>query len=182
MPEGCLLKYNHPMMIKTCTPDDAAVLAAIGRETFYATYHHLNTPEVLKDYLDRTYDVERIRDGLSDQNSTTTLILDGGTPAAFLKVNLPPSQTDFNEADTLELQRIYVREPFKGRGYGRLLIDEAVQTANQHRCRYIWLSVWEKNPAAVSFYGKMGFHTAGTRLFDMGKELQRDLVLRYDIP
>ena len=43
---------------------------------------------------------------------------------------------------------------------------------------YVWLSVWEKNTGAISFYKKMGFKKAGRHSFKMGDELQDDLIMK----
>ena len=35
----------------------------------------------------------------------------------------------------------------------------------------------DNNPEAIAFYGKCGFKTVGEQYFQLGKDLQRDLVM-----
>ncbi len=169
------------MKIRRCTPEDTELVAKLGRETYYHTYKHLNTPSIMQAYLDEAFPHEKIRSELEDQNSHTFLLTIEEEVAAFSKVNILDSQTDLQEKEGMELQRIYVLEKYKRRGLGKTLIEHSIALGRELGCSYIWLSVWKKNPSAVSFYEKMGFHQAGTRIFKMGEELQSDYLLRREI-
>lgn len=173
--------YDGRMEIKICDREDVSIIADIGRETYEENYRHLNDPDVMEAYLETTFHHKRIRSELTDPNSMTFLILEGKVPTAFMKVNFPPSQTDFNVEHTMEIQRIYVRQACKGRGYGKVLMDQAKQLASNRQCSEIWLSVWQKNPSAIRFYEKMGFYKSGTRHFIMAGEKQLDYVLKHDL-
>jgi len=54
----------------------------------------------------------------------------------------------------------------------------AIQLAKEMKKNYVWLSVWEKNTDAISFYIKMGFREAGRYSFRMENELQSDLIMK----
>lgn len=41
----------------------------------------------------------------------------------------------------------------------------------------VWLGVWERNPRAIAFYGKYGFHEVGSHVFTVGTDPQRDLLM-----
>jgi hypothetical protein len=45
----------------------------------------------------------------------------------------------------------------------------------------VWLGVWEANPCAVAFYRKWGFEVVGEQIFPVGKDAQRDLVMRREL-
>ncbi len=175
------IQYRLGMTTRICTADDAPLIADIGRKTYEHTYSHLNNPQVMNSYLEKTFNIDTIRKELRDTNSQTVLITENDRVAGFLKVNFPPSQSDFNREGSMELQRIYVLREFKRRGYGRALIEYAKEMAEKRNCTSIWLSVWEENPEAVSFYEKMGFYKSGTRIFMMAGEEQSDFVLTYDL-
>jgi hypothetical protein len=40
-----------------------------------------------------------------------------------------------------------------------------------------WLGVWERNPRAMAFYRKLGFVEAGSQVFQLGTDPQRDVVM-----
>ena len=48
--------------------------------------------------------------------------------------------------------------------------------------RTLWLGVWERNERAIAFYRKCGFRDAGTHVFTLGRDRQRDLVLERPLP
>jgi diamine N-acetyltransferase len=47
--------------------------------------------------------------------------------------------------------------------------------------RFVWLGVWEKNLAAISFYEKRGFHKMGSHSFRMGDEIQNDVIMKKEV-
>jgi ribosomal protein S18 acetylase RimI-like enzyme len=48
-------------------------------------------------------------------------------------------------------------------------------------CDLIWLGVWEHNPRAIGFYRKWGFRQVGAQRFQLGAELQTDLVMARQV-
>ncbi|MDC7239151.1 MAG: GNAT family N-acetyltransferase, partial [Spirochaetales bacterium] len=124
---------------------------------------------------------KKIESELKNPKSSFYLLYDGDLPAAYMKVNLPPAQSDLNDRDSLELERIYVKKEYKGRGFGRQLLEQAISIAKEEKCRYLWLGVWEKNEKALEFYTKMGFVKFGSHSFRMGDEIQNDFVMKITL-
>ena len=96
----------------------------------------------------------------------------------YLKINDAPAQSDINDPESMEVERIYVRKEHKGKGLGKVLMDYALQQAKEKKKNYVWLGVWEKNVDAIAFYKKMGFRETGRHSFRMGDELQSDLIMK----
>ncbi len=165
------------MELKKCGVADLEDLVSIGRKTYYDTFHSMNTEETMTAYLDEAFDVGRITEELNNPKSEFYFLYDDGVRAGYFKVNFYPAQSDINDPDSLELERIYVDAANKGRGYGRFMIDSAVSIAKAGGCGRIWLGVWEHNHNAISFYKKMGFEIVDTHSFRMGDELQNDYIL-----
>ena len=55
--------------------------------------------------------------------------------------------------------------------------QKIVQAKRQHKS-FIWLGVWKKNSAAITFYKKQGFEEFGEHVFHFSGEEQVDLVMR----
>jgi ribosomal protein S18 acetylase RimI-like enzyme len=53
-------------------------------------------------------------------------------------------------------------------------LDEAVKRG----CDMVWLDVWERNSRALAFYRRWGFVEVGTQTFQLGDDLQHDLLLQ----
>lgn len=163
--------------LKECTFEDLQVLQEIGIETFTDTFAAHNTPEDLKAYLDKAYNPEKLKEELSAEDSTFYLLYCEDEPAGYMKVNVDAALTEATGADSLEVERIYIRAGFKRRGLGRFLIDKATEIAGAQGKNLIWLGVWENNVNAIAFYEKMGFVRTGSHSFFMGDDEQTDFIM-----
>lgn len=97
--------------------------------------------------------------------------------AGYLKVNTNDAQSEEMGNESLEVERIYIRNKFQRKGLGKYLINKAIEVAIGQIKKMIWLGVWEKNDKAIAFYKKMGFVQTGAHSFYMGDEEQIDLIM-----
>lgn len=163
--------------LKKCGSEDLAELLAIGIETFTDTFAAYNSPEDLQAYLDKAYDPEKLKEELSTEGSTFYFLYDGENLSGYMKVNVDAALTEELGADSLEVERIYIRPDFKRRGLGKYLIDKANEIAQAQGKSRIWLGVWEHNVNAIAFYEKMGFVHTGAHSFFMGDDEQTDFIM-----
>lgn len=167
--------------LKLCGIDDLDELCALAIRTYYETFAAFNTPEDMEEYLNRAFDRERLRKELEDKNSMFFFLCTGEKLAGYLKVNETPSQTDINDPESLEIERIYVSTEFQGKGLGRYLMEQALTMAVARKKKYAWLGVWERNEKAICFYEKNGFYKIGAHAFIMGEDIQTDYIMRKDL-
>lgn len=80
-------------------------------------------------------------------------------------------------ADSLEVERIYVKKKFHKKGLGKLLLEKAFDVAAELEKKKVWLGVWEHNENAIVFYKKKGFVQTGAHPFYMGDDKQIDLIM-----
>lgn len=66
-------------------------------------------------------------------------------------------------ADEAEILTIAVRKGNRGKGFGRLLMEEALRRLYRERIASCFLEVDQSNAAAVSLYRSLGFVTVGER-------------------
>jgi len=64
---------------------------------------------------------------------------------------------DENKSGIGEIWAIYLIEEFWGRGYGKAMLDFAVQELRSAKCKEIFLWVFEENNRARRFYEKHNF-------------------------
>lgn len=173
---------NTPnLQLIPCTSEDINILREFSIKTYYETFAHLNTEEDMAAYLADAFNVDKLSSELMDTNSLFFFLYCNKKLAGYLKLNEAPSQTDINDAQSLEIERIYVSGAFQGEGLGRYLIEQAISIAVQRKKKYAWLGVWEKNGKAIRFYKKNGFYQIGTHTFVMGEDVQTDYVMRKDL-
>ncbi|MDD9270462.1 GNAT family N-acetyltransferase [Paenibacillus sp. GCM10023248] len=163
--------------IKECTLEDSSKLQEISYETFNQTFKDQNSPENMKAYLDKAFNLKQLEKELSNPFSQFFLVYDHHELAGYLKVNTHDAQSEEMGEESLEIERIYVRSSFQSRGLGKYLYNKAMEIAKKLDKRIIWLGVWEKNENAIAFYKKMGFVQTGTHSFYMGEEEQTDFIM-----
>ena len=169
------------IFLKKCTMENLIELRELSIKTYYETFAHLNTKKDMQDYLEDAFNVEKLNSELNDKNSEFYFLYYNDKIAGYLKVNEAPSQTDINDKESLEIERIYVLGEFQGEGLGRYLMKEALEMARKRNKKYAWLGVWEKNEKAICFYKKNGFYEIGTHSFFMGEDEQTDYIMRRDL-
>ena len=167
--------------LRKCTISDVEILSEFAKQNFYEAFAHLNTKEDMQAYLENAFNIDKLSTQLYDVNSETYFLYCDSRLAGYLKINQAPSQTDINDADSLEVERIYVAQDYQGNGLGQFLMDNAIKFAKEHNKKYIWLSVWQKNEKAVIFYRKNDFYESGTHSFIVGNDVQTDYIMRKDL-
>jgi ribosomal protein S18 acetylase RimI-like enzyme len=168
-------------VLHRCSLDDLADLQTISRGTFEETFREMNTPENLQVYLDGAFNRGKLSAELQNPGSSFYFLLVDGQLAGYLKVNQGDAQTDLHEADTLEVERIYLKSAYQGQGWGRWMLEQALEIARQAGKRAVWLGVWEKNTHAIAFYQRLGFQIVGTHAFVMGDDHQTDYIMLQEI-
>jgi len=141
----------------------------------------MNTPSNMVAYLEQSFNINKLCGELSNSDSFFYFLYSNGELAGYLKLNESPSQTDINDIQSLEIERIYVAKEFQGEGLGRILMNKAISIASTRKKSYVWLGVWEKNEKAILFYQKNDFYKVGTHSFFMGEEEQTDFVMRKNL-
>lgn len=79
-------------------------------------------------------------------------------------------------AESLEIERIYIKNSFQKHGLGKHLLNKAIEIALERNKKNIWLGVWKKMKMPLPFIRKWGLLT-GAHSFYMGDEEQTDLIM-----
>lgn len=165
------------LLIRECTLEDLPVLKVLSEKTFTESFGADNKEEDLKVYLEENFSDEKLADELKNEHSIFYLVYYREEPAAYMKVNFEEAHTEKGYENSLEVQRIYVLKQYKGQKIGRSLMEKAIELGRCRRLDYIWLGVWEKNSAALSFYAKLGFEKTGEHIFVIGEDRQKDFIM-----
>ncbi|QGH35828.1 GNAT family N-acetyltransferase [Gracilibacillus salitolerans] len=165
------------IMIKKCTLEDLHILQEISYETFNETFKHQNSPENMNAYLEKAFNLKQLEKELANISSQFFFVYFNNKVAGYLKVNSNDAQSEEMGDESLEMERIYIKNKFQKHGLGKYLLNKAVEIAMECNKEKIWLGVWEKNENAIAFYKKMGFVHTGTHSFYMGDEEQMDFIM-----
>jgi len=163
--------------IKKCTLEDLRKLQEISYETFNETFKHQNSPENMISYLGRAFNLKQLEKELSNFSSQFFFVYFNNEVAGYLKVNTNDAQSEEMGNESLEIERIYIKNKFQKHGLGKYLLNKAMEIAMERNKEKIWLGVWDKNENAIAFYKKMGFVQTGAHSFYMGDEEQMDFIM-----
>lgn len=160
-----------------CNEQHIKDLQKIGIDTFIETFQEQNKAEHIDTYVKTAFHSNQLLKELQHPFSQFYLVQVNGRLAGYLKVNMDDAQSEEMGDDTLEIERIYIKQSFQKLGLGRYLMNQAFEIAEKHHKRDVWLGVWEHNKAAMAFYQKLGFVQTGVHAFQMGDEEQMDFIM-----
>jgi len=166
-----------PVTIRRGTLADAGLLSELGARTFSETFAGDNTPEDLAAYIATSFNVAQQTAELKDPYSTFLIAEVDGKAAGYAMLHDGEPEKGVEGAKPIELVRLYVSRDWLGRGIGEQLMRACIDEARQAGHETIWLGVWERNARAQAFYRKWNFRTVGEHMFQLGSDLQRDLLM-----
>ena len=131
-------RYNKAVTVRAVLPEDIGVIARIEAETFSEPW----------------------------SESALALLLTEEYPAFTVcdaEGELLGYISSQRALDELQIINLAVRAPFRGRGYGRLLVDAAEEYCRKSGIVSVSLEVRVSNAPAIALYEKCGYIRAGIR-------------------
>jgi hypothetical protein len=135
----------------------------------------------MEKYAARAFTLKKMLEEITNTGSTFYFAIQKHHPVGYLKINLGHAQTEFKDANALEIERIYVLTANQGKHIGSQLLNFAFDTAKKEKVDYVWLGVWEHNQKGVDFYTHKGFVQTGSHEFLLGYDKQTDLLMRKEL-
>lgn len=169
------------MDIQKVSLEEIVQLEKISRQTFCETFSSGNTEENMNKYLDEVFSSANLSIELNDKKAEFYFAKLDDKVIGYLKLNFGESQTEIRDDNGLEIERIYVLKEFHGKNVGQLLYNKAIQIAREKNKDYVWLGVWEENPRVINFYKKNGFVAFDKHLFQLGNDLQTDIMMKLKL-
>lgn len=156
-------------------------LQEIGRKTFAETFSSTNTEENMTTYLKEGFSEAKLTAELQNPESEFYFATLNEVVIGYLKINFGQAQTEIQNQNAVEIERIYVKGDFHGKKVGQLLFERALAIAKNKKVDFVWLGVWEENHRAIQFYTKNGFVEFDQHIFLMGDEEQTDIMMKLVI-
>jgi len=158
------------MRIREANISDAAIVSQLAKTTFDEAFGHLFADrQILLDYFETTFSVEKIKNGIQKENNVFWLAFIDEQPVGYAKLKLH-SPSEFVKGTTVsQLQKIYVLKEFLSMKIGLKLQETLLQRATKFGSEQIWLSVFVENERAINFYLKNDFNEVGSHQFQISK-------------
>jgi predicted acetyltransferase len=75
----------------------------------------------MKIYLDCAYNIDKLKNELSDKNSKFYFLYANDALAGYIKINENEAQTDINDEQSLQVERLYIIKEYQGSGLGKVI-------------------------------------------------------------
>jgi hypothetical protein len=96
--------------IRQCLINELDTLQRIGYETFDETFRPINSPETMDKYLQEAFSMKKLSEELSSTYCKFYFMYLDNALVGYLKINDAPAQSDINDPESMEVERIYVRK------------------------------------------------------------------------
>lgn len=169
------------LAIRTATLADAGMLAVLAAETFYETYGSATASVHMDAYVQKHFTAESFEAELRNPDAEVFVACGEGEALGYLSMHFQNPLNYSGHGKWMEVARLYVRRAYHGKKLGAALLSRCIETARENKFDHLWLAVWEKNEAAISFYRKFGFTILGTTTFDLGGEIQQDYLMQKSL-
>lgn len=165
--------------ISAASTADAVAVADIARRSFHDAFAADNEARDIDQYVETSFNEQRIREELSDISNTFLLAYrDGDTaPIGYAKLRVDGVSGYVLPDNSIEIERMYADQAATGRGIGSALMAACLEIASTAGFDNVWLGVWEHNAAGIRFYERWGFREFGRKVFYMGTDPQNDLIM-----
>jgi ribosomal protein S18 acetylase RimI-like enzyme len=185
--EGCAQALPSPsgeglgVRLRYATIDDAALIADISQQTFYDTFAADNTPEDMAKFMNEQFTKGRLMLEVGTSDNIFLLAYNDEKVAGYVKIREGKKLPALDGKASMEIARLYVVKDFIGTGVGKLLMQAAINVAQEKNKEVVWLGVWEHNRRAIAFYTSWGFEKFGECDFLLGNDLQHDWLMKKDL-
>lgn len=160
---------------------DLTDLQKISSETFIETFSAENSDENMRQYIESRFSTNQLLSEIKNPSSSFYLVYDNAAIVAYLKLNIGIAQTEKLLENSMEIERIYVRQAAQRKKIGQFLLQKSIDLAQQQELKAVWLGVWEHNKKAIGFYRKNGFEVFDHHVFVLGNDNQTDLLMKKTV-
>jgi diamine N-acetyltransferase len=155
---------------RAARPDDALCLGVLSTQVFLDTYATQGIRRAVASEVLALHSVAVYEALLADADVTILVAECAGHLIGFSQVRDGAGDPQVPAAAASELRRLYVQEPFTGRGIGRDLLRQAEKAAAARGAEMLWLTAWEGNERALQFYPRCGYEDLGATVYTIEGE------------
>lgn len=158
------------ILYRPAVADDALCLGVLSTQVFLDTYATRGVLPALAREVLAQHSVAAYEALLADAGVTILVAEAAGHLVGFSQIRDGTGHAMVHDAAASELRRLYVQEPFTGRGVGRDLLRQAEKAAAARGADTVWLTAWMGNARALQFYPRCGYEELGTTVYTIEGE------------
>lgn len=148
--------------ITEATPKDFKTIQQIAHKAWPVAYGEILSKNQIDFMLESMYDLETLSDNYLNKNHRFLMINE-----FEIQIGFASFEHHYLNSTTTRLHKLYLLPESKGKGFGKLLIDEISRIAVKNNSDTISLNVNRFNQSK-DFYLKMGFEIIGQENLSIG--------------
>lgn len=168
--------------LRDAVHDDALCLSVLAMQVFLDTYATGGIRPALAREVLQTYSQAAFEEAMADPATKLVVAEHDAHMIGFAQVTRDASHALAPAGRQAELLRLYVQEPFTGRGVGTRLLARAETVAAESGASVFWLTPWVHNARAIAFYGRRGYEDHGLTWFRFEGESHENRVFAKALP
>ncbi|MEN9743052.1 MAG: hypothetical protein RLZZ65_857 [Bacteroidota bacterium] len=159
------------MQIRLAQAHELPILEQLARQIWPSTYQNIISPEQIEFMLRWMYSTETLLKQLKE-NHEFYLLSDQQQDLGFIALEWMNQDTQSTDC-ILKINKLYILDQLQGKGFGKALIQKAIQRATETHVKEIILQVNKANKAK-DFYTHLGFFIKEEAVFDIGNGFVMD--------
>ncbi len=152
---------SDDILIAPLREPDIPALLALARDTWQHHYPSIISQAQIDYMLEQRYSEGLVRSQLGAEGIWWDVIKQDGELVGF-------AQYELADADSMKLDKLYVRYALRGKGFGSILLRHVENEARAKGRHRLFLQVNRNNESAVGAYRKNGFEVAREIVVDIG--------------
>jgi len=157
------------LFIKKAAETDIPAIQELAEKTWAVAYASILPPAQMRYMLDLFYSTEALKEQMR-MGHQFIMAIDQNEPlgfASYSTMNLKYRWSDDPASKIYRLHKIYIDPSQQGKGFGKLLLDQVLETIRPQGATALELNVNRSNPA-IGFYKKYGFEIKREEDIDIG--------------
>lgn len=163
--------------LRAAVEGDALCLGVLGTQVFLDTYATGGIRPTLAREVLASFSRDACRAFIAAPGSVVCVAEANGHLVGFSHLALAARHELAPQGVQAELVRLYVQEPFTGRGLGGRLLRAAEASAVAAGGTVLWLTPWAENARALGFYARHGYADHGLSWYRFEHESYENRVL-----
>lgn len=135
------------------------VIRRLAHEIWNEHYIKILKQEQIDYMLDMFYSAEKIQSEI-EQGIIWEMLYEKDKPIGYLVCKI--------EEEKVYISKIYLKAETRGKGYGKLLLNRAIELAKQNEKKSLYLNVNKYNSDSIAFYERNGFRKIDEGVFEIG--------------
>lgn len=150
-------------MIKILRTMDAGLLSILNHDV--QEIHHAIEPSIFKAHAKEAMEA-LFQEYLKEENMQAYIAYDDETPVGYILLEIKHSKETFfkHSYKALVIDQICIEASYKGKGFGKALVDLAKNLAREENINRIEMNYWTANKQSGEFFRSQGFENYNERL------------------